>query len=239
MELRVEQESQPITSRRWQWGVWLEGPDDRLDQIESVTYQLHETFPNPIRTVSDRGSNFKLESSGWGEFMIYVTVNFREGTTEQLLHWLRLGPGAAAKEVLPPAEVEKTLIKIFLASSLADSDVAEAVGEALERQGAKVMTLQDTPAGASLESSLSSMLDEADIGVAVVSGKTSAWVEAEVVEMDRRKKPVIPLFRLLGADPDISAVFQALKGIPVDSDSDLEDVAKEVLEIAPNLIDRG
>ncbi|EPR80142.1 YEATS family protein [Spraguea lophii 42_110] len=44
-----------------------------LSYIKDITYTLHETFPNPIRTV---GYPFEIEEMGWGEFNIHIKINF-------------------------------------------------------------------------------------------------------------------------------------------------------------------
>src|SRR6185369_12704930 len=59
----------------WHWSVWLEAPRAELEKIEYVEYVLHPTFPQPVRRVTDRSTNFRFESAGWGEFMIYAKVH--------------------------------------------------------------------------------------------------------------------------------------------------------------------
>jgi transcription initiation factor IIF auxiliary subunit len=49
---------------------------------------LHPTFPNPVRNVSDRASNFTLNASGWGTFEVGALVHLRDGTTTILSHEL-------------------------------------------------------------------------------------------------------------------------------------------------------
>ena len=64
---------------------WLDSESEAdLDKVESVTYELHESFKNPVRTVSDRQTRFALKSAGWGEFMLRAVVRFkgRPGTVE-------------------------------------------------------------------------------------------------------------------------------------------------------------
>ena len=63
----------------FKWRLFMDEPQARLDQVESVEYQLHETFPNPIRVVRDQDSGFALQSAGWGEFPIYITVHLKDG----------------------------------------------------------------------------------------------------------------------------------------------------------------
>ena len=73
----------------WRWSLWIEGSDQDLDRIQSVTYRLHPTFPEPIRTVTDRASKFQLRCSGWGVFRIPVEVRLKNGETIELAHQLQ------------------------------------------------------------------------------------------------------------------------------------------------------
>ena len=75
--------------QRWKWSLWIQGSDADLDQIKSVTYRLHSTFPEPIRTVTDRASKFQLRCSGWGVFLIPVEVRLKNGKAIQLVHQLQ------------------------------------------------------------------------------------------------------------------------------------------------------
>ena len=73
----------------WRWSLWIEGAAEDLDEIKSVTYTLHSTFPEPIRTVTDRASKFQLRCSGWGIFRIPVKVRLKDGRTFDLAHQLQ------------------------------------------------------------------------------------------------------------------------------------------------------
>lgn len=55
---------------------------EELKQIENVTYLLHPSFANPVRTVADLASKFKLSSQGWGIFTIRIKVLKKDGSTE-------------------------------------------------------------------------------------------------------------------------------------------------------------
>jgi len=74
----------------WQWWVWIDSPQDELDQIDYVTYILHHTFPKPIRKVDDRASKFRLETAGWGVFTIHAKVRMKDGEEKHLTHDLDL-----------------------------------------------------------------------------------------------------------------------------------------------------
>ena len=90
MALRIKQKYRYADTDWWEWSVWLDGTDHELDRIEYVTYYLHDSFPKPVRTVDDRRTKFKLESAGWGTFMLHATVTFKDGTEKGLHHELVL-----------------------------------------------------------------------------------------------------------------------------------------------------
>jgi hypothetical protein len=74
----------------WRWWVFIKGTPEELDKIEHVTYMLHPTFHNPVRKVTDRSSNFRLQSVGWGGFRINAKVTLKDGTVIPLSHELML-----------------------------------------------------------------------------------------------------------------------------------------------------
>ncbi len=55
-----------------------------------MEYTLHPTFPNPVRTVRDRTTKFRLDTRGWGVFTIYVKVVAKDGSAVMLSHALEL-----------------------------------------------------------------------------------------------------------------------------------------------------
>lgn len=74
----------------FQWVVFVDEGPDVLADVEGVEYRLHETFPNPVRYVTNREERFALVSSGWGKFTIFATVLFRNGEEETHTHELDL-----------------------------------------------------------------------------------------------------------------------------------------------------
>lgn len=90
MSFTVAQDSVFKGNDWWTWSLWIEAPPEELDQVESVTYRLHDTFPDPIRKIHDRASKFRLEAHGWGEFSIPAHVRLKNGETIRLRHELIL-----------------------------------------------------------------------------------------------------------------------------------------------------
>lgn len=48
-----------------------------LDKVEKVIYMLHPTYVQPEITKSDPRSQFRLDITAWGEFMLYAQVYFK------------------------------------------------------------------------------------------------------------------------------------------------------------------
>lgn len=89
MNFAVAQSQKYEGDQWWKWSLWIEGPEEDLDEIQSVTYTLHPTFPEPIRTVTDRASKFQLRCSGWGIFLIPIEVRLKNAKAVRLAHQLQ------------------------------------------------------------------------------------------------------------------------------------------------------
>jgi YEATS domain-containing protein 4 len=69
------------------------GGPDISPWLKKVVFGLHETFPNPVRTVET--PPFELEESGYGGFIIVVKLYFQPIASEkqqQRTHFLQLEP---------------------------------------------------------------------------------------------------------------------------------------------------
>ena len=75
----------------YEWMVFIDEGEELLQQIESVEYLLHRTFPNPLRRATDSGNHFALKSGGWGEFNIFITVFLTNGERYETTYRLDLG----------------------------------------------------------------------------------------------------------------------------------------------------
>ncbi len=90
MALHIEQTAHYQGENWWKWSVWLEGNETELNRVASVTYVLHPTFNNPVRTVTSRQDKFRLDTAGWGTFVIHASVKLADGNVEHLKHELQL-----------------------------------------------------------------------------------------------------------------------------------------------------
>jgi transcription initiation factor IIF auxiliary subunit len=90
MALRIEQGFKYQGEDYWDWWLWIEGPQEELDQIDRVIYILHPTFPNPVREVKDHSTKFRMTTAGWGVFLVRATVKHKNGKETSLTHYLQL-----------------------------------------------------------------------------------------------------------------------------------------------------
>ena len=137
MNLDIQQTASYAGDERWNWSVWIDGPDVELDQVESVEWVLHPTFPHPIMLVKQRQSKFRLDGSGWGEFEINARVTAKDGGQQQLKHWLRLAESAGGSA--QPTSEEKSAAFIDSQRAVSDqaasyADQAASYAEDMERQ---------------------------------------------------------------------------------------------------------
>jgi transcription initiation factor IIF auxiliary subunit len=69
----------------WLWTLYIDGNLMDLADISQVTYHLHPSFPNPDRVVQTGPENgFAFSATGWGTFTVGATVEFLDGTSQEL-----------------------------------------------------------------------------------------------------------------------------------------------------------
>ncbi len=77
-------------SKYYDWKVFVQEDPAILAKIDHVTYFLHPTFPDPVRTVADPSTGFALETTGWGEFTIGAKIQFKDGSSQSTSYMLDL-----------------------------------------------------------------------------------------------------------------------------------------------------
>jgi transcription initiation factor IIF auxiliary subunit len=74
----------------YDWCVFASGDEAELQHVRAVEYTLHSSFPDPVRTVSDREHRFPVMSNGWGSFRMNIRVIFDDEHEEFTSHFVRL-----------------------------------------------------------------------------------------------------------------------------------------------------
>ncbi len=220
MSLSIKQEAVSTGKDWWSWSVWLDGTAEELKKVDHVVYTLHPTFPNPVREIKDRSSQFRLDSAGWGEFEIYIEIVPKDGRSTMLKHWLRLSSpetGAAAQRGMTPRQPV-----VFLSYGVADTTVARTIMSVLKERGVEVIAASDASAGVPFERTINDMLSRADAAVFVISGRPSLWVARELETAMKLQVPhVLPV--LLGESAELPRQLQSYQSVHLDETQDLEE----------------
>ncbi len=90
-EISAANTSKYLGGGRWEWTVYINAPQPVLQDIQSVEYTLHPTFPDPVRRVNGIGDPrhpFGLTTNGWGTFEIPIRVAMKDGSVRSLRHTL-------------------------------------------------------------------------------------------------------------------------------------------------------
>lgn len=230
MTIRIMQSTEKKSSSFWKWRVWLDGDSDELDNIQSVIYQLHSTFKNPIREISDRQSGFRIDSAGWGQFMIYLTIKYNDGYEEKRKHWLQFSAAAPSKELEGRfgEKFKDRAPTAYLSYSVADTIAAKTVRDRLEAKGVSVLDVNSLQVGENLNDGINNMIDQSDFGVSIVSDITSESVNQETQQM---KEQQLPVFQV-NSGSNIDAPNKDLKVLSMDQfeASDFSDLFDDTLD---------
>ena len=89
-DLKIAQSQHYEGEDWWSWSVWLDAPAATLANVKEVVWRLHPTFPEPVRTETDRDNKFRLDTSGWGTFRVRADVVMNNGDVKHLHHDLDL-----------------------------------------------------------------------------------------------------------------------------------------------------
>lgn len=100
-----------------QWTVFLKPVLNNVDLtplIKKVTFKLHETYENPVRSVEY--PPYQVTETGWGEFEIVIKIHFHTGAelginekNFQIFHGLKLHPYNPQAPKHPNGEVYSVL----------------------------------------------------------------------------------------------------------------------------------
>jgi hypothetical protein len=227
MTIQIRQTAREQGPNWYQWAVWLEGDRGELEQVNYVDYILHATFPQPVQRIDDRGNGFRLEASGWGEFMIYLHIYLKDGQVLQREHWLSL---QSPVETGSPAASASSPQTVYLSAAAADTGFASALAGELQKLGMEVVTSQDLGPGSSLEDSMSSHRGRFNAAIFLVSEVRNPWLAREIEAFKKWETPRIAV--LVGVNSRLPA---ELRGAPVFPLKDLQESRMAAQSIAGRL----
>ena len=82
-----------------------------LKAISKVVFQLHASFPQPTRELTE--PPFEITETGWGEFEAQIRIFWNESSDERstlVNHGIRLYPNRAPATALNPSQFMNTTV---------------------------------------------------------------------------------------------------------------------------------
>lgn len=223
MTLSIEQSSEYTGNDHWRWQASIAGTPAELARVEKVKWFLHPSFTPSVVVSRERARGFPIEASGWGTFTLRAELHFVDGSDKTLRERLRLfypegesaeGESAADESASPESPVRAEpattaasaaaggpVRRVFLSYAAADRSNAQALRQALEKIGVRVLDATAIDAGQPWQLALQDLMAGADATVALVSGDLpSSWVAQEIDASARAGKPTMVVLAGEGGD---------------------------------------
>lgn len=209
MALKIKQEYWYQGADQWKWSVWLDAPESELREIDHVVYTLHPSFSSPVRRIETAKNGFRLNSSGWGQFKMYLQIVGKDGRIRKRTHLLELAYPDTSEPVVvaskgkkwarrmrqsprhaTPDPVERNT-RLFISSSATDADLVARLAQALRDRDVEVVTEDSLPHARPSVNNVLAAIIEADALVAIIAGRVSLWLHQEIESATASGKPVV------------------------------------------------
>lgn len=77
----------------YKWRVFVNESVQVLNTIAEVQYLLHPTFPEPLQVRTNPNDKFAVEATGWGQFLIQISIKYRNQSTVSTSYYLDFTKG--------------------------------------------------------------------------------------------------------------------------------------------------
>ena len=205
MKYRIGQDEHYQGHDRWKWSAWIDAAPDELDQVKEVAWILHPTF-NPSRVVvRSRENNFRLDTSGWGTFVLRARVQLESEPDALVISRMlkltypddqeSLAPARGLPSASSASVVQSTRAPtIFLSYSSEDKLQALNVRSTFERLGARVLDASSISPDLPFQAAVRKMIRESDGLMSVIgSDYVSPIVLSDMKLAQSEDKPVITM----------------------------------------------
>lgn len=198
MSYRIAQDFEYVGHDYWRWWAWIEAEPDELDAVQEVAWILHPSFSQSRVVARDRADGFRLETAGWGTFLLRAEVLRKDGEKHQLRHKLRLAYPEGTESPAPSRSLAGDGVhsprKVFLSYSTLDARAAARLRTGLEQAGLTVLDQSRLGAGEPWNEALQRMIAQSDAVVGLVGeDEVSPWVSAEMQTGMAAAKPTLAL----------------------------------------------
>jgi hypothetical protein len=200
MSYRIAQDFHYVGHDYWHWRAWIEAAPEELDAVREVAWILHPSFSQARVVVSDRATGFRLETSGWGTFLLRAELLLADGRTVALRHRLQLAypdeadTAAPTRSAAPREAASPAPRSVFLSYSTADARAAGRLRERLQKAGVVVLDQSRVGVGEPWQEALQRMIVRSDAVIGLVDdAEVSPWVSAEMQTAMAAAKPTLAL----------------------------------------------
>lgn len=203
MTYRIEQSEKYVGNNYWNWSAWIEATTEELDQVSLVTWILHPTFSPSRVPTEDRSSQFRLDTAGWGTFMLRAELRLNDVAEAKIikrmlqLHYPDNEDSSKSSKTSPMRTVESTLLPakdehtVYLSYASEDEKQAQVVGSAMKKLGVRVLKANSISSDLPIDSAIHKMIRESNALVSIVgSDYASSYVLNESRMAQAEGKPI-------------------------------------------------
>ncbi len=176
--MHIEQTAEQQDERYWKWSIWIEGTKQELGSIAKVVYHLHPTYKKPIVERTNSRTKFRLNSSGWGTFVVKADLHLKDGSVRQMRHRLRFSRAEP---------------KVFVSSAARDTRALDHVRDAVSRLHIGVETAADVEPGEDPASTIQQSIDQAKAYILLDGDTPNRWVMEEMAAARALGKRIISI----------------------------------------------
>jgi transcription initiation factor IIF auxiliary subunit len=92
-DVDIDNVARKAGGNQYEWTAFVVADESDLKQIKCVVYTLHPTFPDPVQRICETDNPkypFGLTVSGWGSFALRTKIEFKNGSSQEVVHRVRL-----------------------------------------------------------------------------------------------------------------------------------------------------
>jgi hypothetical protein len=216
MTYRIAQDYEYVGKDYWRWSAWIEGDDAELDSVKQVLWILHPSFKEARRVTSDRAKKFRLQTAGWGIFMLRAEVELKDGKKKSLRRQLRLEyPEPSTTESSPSRSgaASVPMPTVYLSYSTEDSRAAAKLRSGLETAGLQVFDQTRLASGEPWSEALQRMMSQSDAVVGLVGeDDISSLVSSDIQAAIASAKPTFAVITTGAASITLPQDVHILQG---------------------------
>jgi hypothetical protein len=229
MNYRIAQDSAYVGNDYWRWSAWIEAEAAELDMVKEVVWILHPSFKQSRVVRKKKSEKFRLNTAGWGTFLLRAELTLADGNSQLLKHDLRLEYPEPSESNTPQRSTANAPISraptVYLSYSTEDSRAAAKLRAGLEDSGFKVLDQSHLNPGEPWSETLRRMIAQSDAVVGLAGDQEiSPWVSAEIKAALASSKPAWVLCAESASTVGLPSEVQA---IAVDLDAlDTKEIAE-------------